>query len=69
MDAIAPPNPAGTSIPDDDIAGDIETGSARSRSVPGTELPIVTAREGQVGLTESLKHHFVAMYMLAARLG
>ena len=38
-------------MPDDDITGDIETESARSRSVPDTELPIVTAREGQVALT------------------
>ena len=63
MDAIVPPNPAGTSILDDDVTSDIDTGSSRSRSVPGMELPIVTAREGQVTLTEaSLHSHAKAGY-------
>ncbi|CAE7238970.1 unnamed protein product [Symbiodinium sp. KB8] len=58
MDVTAPTNPAGVSVPDDDITGDAETESARSRSVLGRELQIITAREGQVALTEAaLRSH------------
>ena len=58
MDLTAPPNPAGLPSPEDSITGDLETESARSRSVPGAELPIVTTREGQVALTEqALRSH------------
>ena len=64
MDATAPLNPAGVTIPEEtgvsDITGDIDTESARSRSVPGTELQVNTAREGQVALTEAaLRSHTV----------
>ena len=63
MDANAPPNPAGMSVPEDDITGDIDTESARSRSVPGAELPIVPAREGQAALTEAaLRTHAEVVY-------
>ena len=55
MDASAGRNPAGTSIPDDDVTGDLDTGSARSRSVLGTDLPIVIAREGQVAVAEAAR--------------
>ena len=56
MGTTAPPNPAGEPIPES--IGDIETESARSRSVPGAELPLITAREGQVALTEqALRTH------------
>ncbi|OLP94911.1 hypothetical protein AK812_SmicGene23039 [Symbiodinium microadriaticum] len=64
MDATAPINPAGVTIPEEtgvsDITGDNDTESARSRSVPGTELQVNTAREGQVALTEAaLRSHTV----------
>ena len=55
MDTTAPPNPAGAPIPESIGDG---TESARSRSVRGAELPVVTAREGQVALTEqALRSH------------
>ena len=62
MDATAPTNPAGMTVPEEnnvsDITGDLETESARSRSVLGTELQVNTAREGQVALTEAaLRSH------------
>ena len=62
MDATAPTNPAGVTVPEEavvsDITGDLDTESARSRSVPGTELQVITAREGQVALTEAaLRSH------------
>ena len=55
MDTTAPPNPAGAPIPESIGDG---TESARSRSVLGAELPAITAREGQVALTEqALRTH------------
>ena len=55
MDTTARPNPAGAPIPESIGDG---TESARSRSVPGAELPTITAREGQVALTEqALRTH------------
>ena len=55
MDPTAPLNPAGAPIPESIGDG---TESARSRSVPGAELPAITAREGQVALTEqALRNH------------
>ena len=57
MDATAPTNPAGVTVPEEavvsDMTGDLDTESARSRSVLGPELQVITAREGQVALTEA----------------
>ncbi|CAE7722208.1 unnamed protein product [Symbiodinium sp. CCMP2592] len=55
MDTTAPTNPAGVPISE---LGDDDTESARSRSNLGAELPVVTAREGRVALTEqTLRSH------------
>ena len=54
MDTTAPPNLAGTPIPEESVTNDAQTESARSKSVPGAELPLVTAREGQIVLTEEV---------------